>query len=67
MSMTNSRGTAAVDDRVEGLARAWLTEHKGAFVRLHPCDIHEITFRLIEAGVEPTIDAVRCVNGRRIL
>ncbi len=49
--------------RREALRRAWLTEHGGEAVRLDATVVAEIAYRLVEAGLQPTVDAIRYVNG----
>lgn len=49
--------------RREALRRAWLTVHGGEAVRLDATVVAEIAYRLVEAGLQPTVDAIRYVNG----
>ena len=49
--------------RREALRRAWLDEHGGEAVRLESAVVAEIAYRLVEAGLQPTVDAIRYVNG----
>jgi hypothetical protein len=49
--------------RREALRRAWLDEHGGEAVRLESAAVAELAYRLVEAGLQPTVDAIRYVNG----
>jgi chromosome segregation ATPase len=50
-------------ERRDAIRRAWLTEHGGEAVRLEAAVVAEIAYRLVEAGLQPTVDAIRYVNG----
>ena len=50
-------------ERREALRRAWLTEHGGEAVRLESAVVAELAYRLIEAGLQPTVESIRYVNG----
>ena len=49
--------------RKDAIRRAWLAEHSGEAVRLDAAVVAEIAYRLVEAGLQPTVDAIRYVNG----
>ncbi|WP_168708830.1 DNA-binding protein [Metallibacterium scheffleri] len=49
--------------RKDAIRRLWLTEHGGEAVRLEAAVVAEIAYRLVEAGLQPTVDAIRYVNG----
>lgn len=50
-------------ERRDTIRRAWLTEHGGEAVRLEAAVVAEIAYRLVDAGLQPTVDAIRYVNG----
>lgn len=55
--------TLTIDDRMQPVIHAWLIEHHGQPVRLQRTDVHEIVLRLLEARLQPTVEAIRRVNG----
>lgn len=50
-------------ERKDGVRRTWLTEHGGEAVRLEAAVVAEIAYRLVEEGLQPTVDTIRYVNG----
>lgn len=50
-------------ERKDGVRRIWLTEHGGEAVRLEAAVVAEIAYRLVEVGLQPTVDTIRYVNG----
>lgn len=54
---------ATPDERMLTVACSWLAGHGGQHVRLSIQDVREITFRLIDACIEPSVQAIRTVNG----
>lgn len=49
--------------RKDALRRAWLAEHSGEPVRLDAAAVAELAYRLIEAGLQPTVESIRYLNG----
>ncbi len=51
--------------RKDAIRRAWLAEHSGEPVRLDAAAVAELAYRLIEAGLQPTVESIRYLNGGR--
>ena len=49
--------------RKDAIRRAWLAEHSGEPVRLDAAAVAELAYRLIEAGLQPTVESIRYLNG----
>lgn len=49
--------------RKDTIRRTWLAEHGGEAVRLEAAVVADIAYRLVEVGLQPTVDAIRYVNG----
>ena len=49
--------------QIAAAAHAWLDRYNGRAVRLHRAHVFEICRILLRAGVQPTVEAIRQVNG----
>lgn len=63
ITTTTPAGKATDQQRKDAIRVSWLEERGGEAARLDASTVGELAFRLLEAGIQPTVEAVRYVNG----